>query len=149
MKFNINQVYTPLYADDVKLGSGGYFADSLTELKRKVQEGGPVTELAAINGEDAATRFCASSVSSYFLFYLVDKPKEKKFRPYKDTTEMECGVADCVYCKDDNSKLMIAGIKIMQLYISSIGWINMQELFTDYEWPNGKPCGVEVTDEED
>ncbi len=150
MEFSINQVYTSPYAQDVEIGSRGFFADTLTELKRKVREGRELATLAAVNGEEAATRFCVSSVSSYFLFYLVDRPKEKKFRAYKNTAEMEpYTVADYVINKITGDRLMILGINECKVYITSKGWIDMDSLFDYYVWSDGTPCGMEVTDEED
>ena len=150
MKFSMNNVYSSLYADEVKVESQGYFADSIEELRKKVAEGGALLTLTEIYGEHAATRFAISPVSSYFLFYKVKDPQEKKFRAYSSTAEMEpSGIADCVIHKGTGDKLMITGMADYKVHIASKEWVDLETLFDCYIWPNGSSCGVEVTDEED
>ena len=84
MKFDKTRVYTASNADEVKVGSKGYFADSISDLKKKVNEGKELFILVKIFGEEAAARFSVFAASSYILFYLVEEPKEKIYRPYDD-----------------------------------------------------------------
>lgn len=94
MKFDKSKVFTALNADELKVGSKGYLADSIAELKRHVynEEKDYFFTIREINTEDENYRFLIDDYSdigaSWNLFYLVEEPQEKKFRPYKDTDEM-------------------------------------------------------------
>lgn len=146
MEFNDAYLFTSAYADRVKIGSRGYFADDLKSLKNKVKEGGPLSELKVIYAEDSAARFTAeSNKTAYFLFYLVKEPEEKKFSPYTNIGE----IPGIVVRKSDDAKLFIAGARNNEVYIVSEGWTDMKTLFDYYTWDDGTPCGVEVVDEED
>lgn len=150
MKFSMNNVYSSLYADEVKVESQGYFADSIEELRKKVAEEGPLLTLTEIYGEHAATRFAISPISSYFLFYKVKDPQEKKFRAYSSIAESnDISIGNCVIHKGTGDKLMIAGLSDYKVYITSKEWVDLDTLFDYYVFLNGSPCGVEVKDEED
>lgn len=89
MEFDKSKVFTALNADEVKLGSKGYYADNLNTLKERVGNNdqsyyGVITD---ITDARKTYRFQTGKIC-YNLFYLVEEPQEKKFRPYKDTDEM-------------------------------------------------------------
>ena len=93
MKFDVNRLYNAASADEVIVGSKGFVADNLDELKKKVEAGEDkysIVEIAYIKAETKTTWFCIENdgLEQYHLFYLVEKPQEKNFRPYKDTNEM-------------------------------------------------------------
>ena len=90
MEFDKSKVYTLLNADEVKIGSEGYFADNLEDLKDMVESerGEYCGKIDSIEAEGYSYRFRKKDKYCYGLFYLVEEPKEKKFRPYKDTDEM-------------------------------------------------------------
>ena len=81
MKFDKTKVYTAVNADEVKIGSKGYFADTLTDLKARV-----ATESADCFGEILHILFpdsyyCFSfkdTRCNYALFYLVEEPAPKE-----------------------------------------------------------------------
>lgn len=144
MEFNKAHLFTSVYADNVKVGSRGYFADDLKSIKNKVEEGGPLSELKVIYAEDSAVRFAAEfNKTAYFLFYLVKEPEEKKFCPYTKIDE----IPSTVVRKSDNAKLLIAGARNNEVYIVSEGWTDMKALFDYYTWDDGSVCGLEVADE--
>lgn len=99
MEFDKSKVYTALNADEVKVGSKGYFADSLRELKDAVEQedNAAYREIAEIKAADMQNRFSYKQFDfkggecynlDFNLFYLVEESKEEKYRPYKDTDEM-------------------------------------------------------------
>lgn len=143
MKFDKTRVYTACNADEVKVGSKGYFADSISELKRKISEGDEPLTLVKICGEEAATRFTTLSASVYLLFYLVEEPKEKVYRPYNDTAEMPNGAILNVVVSRDGTRLLIIAAEDKRVCIGSQGWIDLLDLYEYYTWPNGTPCGAE------
>lgn len=143
MKFDKTRVYSPCNADEVKVGSRGFFADNISDLKKKVNEGHELLTLVKIYGEKSATRFSISTISSYILFYLVEEPEEKKYRPYNDTAEMPNGAMLNVVVSGDGTRLLIIAAEDKRVCIGSQGWVDLHDLYEYYTWPNGTPCGVE------
>lgn len=89
MEFDKSKVFTALNADEVKLGSKGYYADNLNTLKERVGNNdqsyyGVITD---ITDARRTYRFQTGKIR-YNLFYLVEEPQEKKFRPYSTPDEM-------------------------------------------------------------
>lgn len=148
MKFDKTRVYTALNADEVKVDSKGYFADSISDLKRKVDEGDEPLTLVKICGEEAAVRFTTLSASVYLLFYLVEEPKEKVYRPYNDTAEMPNGAMLNVVVSGDGTRLLIIAAEDKRVCIGSQGWVDLHDLYEYYTWSNGTPCGVEEQENE-
>lgn len=143
MEFDKTRVYTALNADEVKVGSKGYFADSINDLKKKVNDGNELLTLTKIYGEESATRFSVSPISSYILFYLVEEPKEKIYRPYDDITEMPNGAMLDIVVSRDGTRLLITATEDKRVYLGPQGWVSLLDLYQFYVWPNGTPCGVE------
>lgn len=143
MEFDKTRVYSAYNADEVKVGSKGYFADSISELKKKVDEGNELLTLTKIYGEESATRFSISPISSYILFYLVEEPKEKVYRPYNNTAEMPNGAMLNTVVSSDGTRLLITAAEDKRVYLGPQGWVSLIDLYTCYTWPNGTPCGVE------
>lgn len=90
MEFDVNKVFVSLSADDVKIGSKGYCADSLVNLKTQVEHENILAygEVTRIHDKDCRYRFRIDNIIDKAFFYLVEEFTEKKFRPYKDTDEM-------------------------------------------------------------
>ena len=143
MKFVKTRVYTAFNADEVKVGSKGYFADTINELKRKVDEGDEPLTLVKICGEEAATRFTTLSASVYLLFYLVEEPKEKIYQPYYNTDEIPGGALLKIVVSSDGTRLLITAAEDKRVYLGPHGWVSLLGLYACYTWPDGTPCGVE------
>lgn len=149
MKFDETRVYSICNADEVKIGSKGFFADNISDLKKKVNEGHEPLFLTKIYGEEAAARFSISPVSSYILFYLVEEPKEKKYRPYHDTAEIPDGALLKIAVSSDNTRLLITAVHDRMVYLGPHGWVDLNDLYKYYTWLNGTPCGVEEQENEE
>lgn len=143
MKFDKTRVYSICNADEVKVGSKGFFADNISDLKKKVNEGHELLTLVKIYGEKSATRFSISSISSYILFYLVEEPEEKKYRPYNDTAEIPGGALLKIAVSSDNTRLLITAAEDKRVYLGPQGWVDLYDLYKYYTWHDGIPCGVE------
>lgn len=76
MEFDTTRVFTALNAGEVKVGSKGYFADNLEELKRYVKTDSYLLTLTSIEDAGQTYRFNAQNYS-YALFYLVKEPEAK------------------------------------------------------------------------
>lgn len=79
MKFDINNAYTAINADTVKIGSRGYYADNLESLKIIVSDevSGSYGVVTKISGEDNLYRFCIDNARSMALFYPIKEPEIK------------------------------------------------------------------------
>lgn len=143
MEFDKTRVYSACNADEVKVGSKGYFADSISELKKKVNEGNELLTLVKIYGEESATRFSVSTISSYILFYLIEEPKEKIYRPYNDTAEIPGGALLKIVVSRDGTRLLITAAEDKRVYLGPQGWVDLYDLYRYYTWSSDNPCGVE------
>ena len=148
MKFDKTRVYSACNADEVKVGSKGYFADSINDLKKKVNEGSELLTLTKIYGEESATRFSISSISSYILFYLVEEPEEKTYRPYNNTDEIPGGALHKIAVSSDGTRLLITAEDDKRVYLGPQGWVSLLDLYQYYTWLNDIPCGVEEQENE-
>jgi hypothetical protein len=99
MEFDIKDVKSWYNRHDVKKGDEGYFADSIEELKTEDNRTRTIEDIF----DDEA--FCFRTPSNKYSFFLpldavkVDKPKEKKYRPFKKIKDFyDCGV---IKGKDD------------------------------------------------
>lgn len=143
MKFDKTRVYTAFNADEVKVGSKGYFADSISDLKKKVKDGDELLTLTKIFGEESATRFSVSPISSYILFYFVEEPEEKIYRPYNNTAEIPGGALHKIVISSDGTRLLITAAEDKRVYLGPQGWVSLLDLYTYYTWHDGTTCGVE------
>lgn len=166
MEFDKSKVFTVLNADDVKVSSKGYFEDTLEGLKDVVQHecSECYGEIKEIETESYGCRFCKKSSCGYSLFYLVEEPKENKFRPYKDIAELKQdfsgrynsntdwnGKVNPMYnpliwvkSKRTGNQRLITVLNSDNncVRLSSIS-VELRELFEDYVYLDGSPCGIE------
>lgn len=166
MEFDVNKVFVSLSADDVKIGSRGYCSDSLTDLKIRVEHEDELAygEVIKIHGKDCLYRFRIDNIIDKAFFYLVEEPKEKKFHPYKDTDEMIedfkrryssyggwSGNDNPMYnpmiwvkSKRTGNQRLITVLNSDNncVRLSSIS-VELRELFEDYVYLDGTPCGIE------
>lgn len=143
MLFDKSRVFTALNADEVKVGSKGYGSDTMEDLKSKVITEAELLELAKIQGEDSILRFTDSLNRAYSLFYLVEEPKEKKYYPYYSPDEIPNGALLNIVLRYDGAHFVITAVDDKRVYLGPNGWVDMQDLYNCYTWPNGTPCGKE------
>ena len=70
MEFDKSRVYTALNADELKAGSTVIVADTLAELKERVQKGEPITTIDDVRTENYGYRFVADN-DHYMFAYLI------------------------------------------------------------------------------
>ena len=166
MEFDKSKSYTALNADEVKIGSKGYFADNLKALKEAVEQERyeNYEEIAEILDEDYESRFLMKGDCKYrfTLFYLAEEPQEKKFRPYKDTDEMidhfcrhfelipQVHRPPLIWIKAKEvpeSKYLITRFseydKVTITFERSVYATNLRVLSEDFTYLDGSPCGIE------
>lgn len=90
MEFDKSRIYTVVNADEVKIGSAGYFADNIYSLQQAVQHNDKECfgKVDCIKGISTGFRFVADNGTCFSLFYLIEEQEEKKLRPYSDSDEM-------------------------------------------------------------
>lgn len=77
MEFDKSKVYSAANADEVKIGSVGYFADSLGSLKELVaNDSSNKHVLTAVYSENAVYRFSYGDLQ-WGVFYLISESEEK------------------------------------------------------------------------
>lgn len=79
MEFNKSNVYTLVNADEIVVGTKGYYANDLVLLGIRVERGnekgyGTITEIRSENWPD---RFRTDKNEDAILFYPIEEPKEK------------------------------------------------------------------------
>lgn len=80
MEFDKSKVFTAFNADEVKIGSKGYFADTKEELIDNVQS--EIFGFCTLKEVEITSELPFwTNASHYHYFYLVEKPKEKTKRP--------------------------------------------------------------------
>ena len=172
MKFNIKDVKSWSSRHDVKRGDKGYFFDDIQSMKDKKD-----CTAFTISGilDNRADCFCIKNrigISSFNFFLPVeevkeDKPKEKRFRPFKTINELEktlnkvnrsahqfmC-VGNDIFIRDKNqmTHLMITRIDrdVKTNEVINVNGMSPIYLFNNYEIRVGVewlPFGVEVQDE--
>lgn len=158
MEFDKSRVYTSVNADEVKVGSKGYLANSLESLKEFVSNGTHLLdEISEIVSSKCTDRFSDKNELKYNLFYLVKEPKENKFRPFKNTDDMMIE-----FCRR-SGKLPLTTIDPPVIYfknkISGRSYTisafdchlvkihhetyDMVDLFNNFTFNDGSPCGIE------
>lgn len=80
MNFDKSRAYSAINAEEVKIGSKGYFADTVGTLKEVVQDEDNVMfgEIKEILSNSALYRFGIKDEYEYALFYLVEEPQERR-----------------------------------------------------------------------
>jgi len=154
MKFDVTKIYTGVNATDVVLGSVGYFADTISKLRRLVEtEAEERGTLEEVLGEDAEGRFNGGGFN-YAYFYFLSEPKFsiKTSRPYLNTEEMIEDFKERNGLKLKERELPIIWIKNKRDYrirmIHSFeqngdGIWTLEEFFNEWTYLDGSVIGKE------
>mgnify|MGYP006956015635 CR=1 FL=1 len=162
MVFDKSKVYIALNADEIKPGSKGYYADNLKALRDAVctADKSVFGEIENIYDDSCSRRFNIKDDCGYYLFYLIEEPKEKKLRPYRDTDEMIahfCGhfnlisqvhIPPTIWIKRiiTGVKYLVVRIKadeVTIVYDNVAHTLDVSELEDEYTYLDGSPCGIE------
>lgn len=112
MDFDVKRVYTAVNADELKVGTLVIFADSMGDLKRKInnaeekdvfKERKNICAIQDIFSEDQERRFKANGVC-WSLVYFISEPEEKVLK----WTDLRIG--DVIKHKKDGEYRMIVGL---------------------------------------
>lgn len=169
MKFDIKDVKSWYNRHDVKVGDEGYFADEIEEFKEENNRTRVITEII----DDHA--FCFRTPTNKYSFFLPldavkeDKPKEKKYRPFKNLNEIQsvlCGGDVTKYAffdvgthltvrrKNERNReqvILTISIEYMDGHLYLINYRRLDEWFNDFELlvnDTWGPFGIEVEEDE-
>ena len=170
MDFDKSKVYTVITADEVEIGSKGYYADCPKDLEERVNSDNKTyyDTITGITPTSEVYRFKigATFTSEYALFYLVEEPEKKKLRPYRDTDEMVdhfCRHFNLIPQEHCLPRIWIKGkpedryrdeiLEVIGFYKKSNTVVvgrscddenefTLDELFMHFTYLDGSPCGV-------
>ena len=161
MKFDKEKIFTLLNANEVGIGSLGYFADNLRSLRVVAEEedSRAYGEIEEIMDNSCSCRFRKKNGNTYCLFYLAEEPREKNLRPYKDVDEM---VEDFmkrfnvnvppyampliwVKTKGADKKYLIVRFASALTICHNVEVYTptLEDLVEGYTYLDGSPCGIE------
>ena len=160
MEFDKSRIYTVVNADEVKLGSAGYFADSIYSLQQAVQHNDKECfgKVDCIKGTNTGFRFVADNGTCFSLFYFIEEQEEKELRPYKDTDEMidhfcrhfnlipQDHRLPTLWVKNNDKKYLITRVSentVTVCFEENVFTFGLIRLLDDYMWLDGSPCGIE------
>lgn len=151
---NDNRMFTALNADDVKIGSIGYVANTLAELEKKIDKKEETVKIVLIKEKDCQNRFVDDCAGESSLFYMVQRSND--YVPYKNTKEMledyskrlnvsllkDAFELPCMRIKNTvtNGIYLVLGIEDQIVYTADSA-INLKDLNSCYIFADGKPCG--------
>lgn len=161
MEFDKSRVYTSVNADEVKVGSKGYFANNIYSLQQAVQHNDKECfgKIDYIRGIGTGFRFAAANDTCFSLFYFIEEPKEKELRPYRDNDEMVEDFKKRFNVKVQPYEMPLIWIKIKDTdkkylivrFASALTICHNVEIYTPtfydlvegYTYLDGSPCGIE------
>ena len=165
MEFDKAKVFTALNADEVMVGSKGYFANSIRILKETLKDSCAAAygEIDEIKDDSCAYRFSMKKNSAYCFFYLVKEHREKKLRPYNNTDEMVEDFKErfnvnvppyempliWVKTKGTDKKYLIVRFASDLTICLNFEVYNptFEDLVEGYTYLDGSPCGIEEDEE--
>jgi len=133
MEFNKSRIYTAVNADELKVGSKVYVADSLADLQKEVSNACKqrIHTIVKILPPDNNPRFKASNVESVIFYwhfvYLIEEPYSLKWTDLK--------IGDIIRSKDGRKTRMVTGVDIdnSNLHIVTDMYISDEELAEKWE----------------
>ena len=115
MEFDKSRVYTALNADELPIGSRCVFADTIHDLRKKVESDSvqrSVYVLRSICDSSKMERFEEDDNAVFLLAYLIEPPAEPKYLPFASNKKaMEAIMKHGGWVKDkkNNVQLLVVG----------------------------------------
>ena len=149
MEFDKSRVYTALNADELPIGSKCVFADTIHDLRKKVESDSvqrSVYVLRSICDSSKMERFEEDDNAVFLLAYLIEPPAEPKYLPFasnKKAMEAIMKHGGWVKNKKNNVQLLVVGFDDDNGFFLGNGYsCSYTGLFLDYVFADdGSPCG--------
>lgn len=161
MELDESRIYTAVNANEVKSGCVGYFADTLSCLRKAVEQEDREAygEIKDIGVDSDLCRFYIKGRRCYNLFYLVEEPKKEEFRSYNrsynDVNEMiedfekrfhllpQIHQLPIIWIKNkDNGQKSFILDYSKTIVTTSTRTMSMEYLFEHYVYLDDSPCGI-------
>lgn len=159
MELDKSRIYTVVNADEVKIGSAGYFADNIYSLQQAVQHNDKECfgKVECIKDIDTGFRFVADNGTCFSLFYFIKEQEEKKLRPFKNTDDMMtefCRRSGKLYPatidppviyfknKESGRSYIVSAFDCHLVKICHETY-DMVDLFNNFTFNDDSPCGIE------
>lgn len=146
MKFDINKVYYAVNADELKIGSVGYFADTLVSLEHCVDS--EYSFPSKLTGVQEATKPYVfrdeGGITVWKFFYLVEEPKEEEPKEEELCTSKELaqwlaqGNGFWCWCNDDWNKACFTRFDFLEIDRDEVvrPGVYLIRKWDDDEWRN-------------
>lgn len=165
MEYDKSRVYTGLTADEVKVGSKGYFGDCLVSIKRQLQANLAPEELVHVDGENSRDRFIVNRDGNmaYALFYKIEDSVKDAYRPYETQEEFvndfktrvkaygedfqKCPMLNpLIWVKHEGDDQMygITGFADDYVKFSGNNYTAFSELFNNWTYLDGSIVGLKI-----
>ena len=149
MEFDKSRVYTALNADELPIGSRCVFADTIHDLRKKVESDSvqrSVYVLRSICDSSKMERFEEDDNAVFLLAYLIEPPVEPKYKPFESVEKaIEASKKHGGWVKDkkNNVQLLVVGFDDDNGFFLGNGYsCSYTGLFLDYVFADdGSPCG--------
>ena len=149
MEFDKSRVYTALNADELPIGSRCVFADTIHDLRKKVESDSvqrSVYVLRYICDSSKMERFEEDDNAVFLLAYLIEPPVEPKYKPFESVEKaIEASKKHGGWVKDkkNNVQLLVVGFDDDNGFFLGNGYsCSYTVLFLDYVFADdGSPCG--------
>lgn len=149
MEFDKSRVYTALNADELPIGSKCVFADTIHDLRKKVESDSvqrSVYVLRSICDSSKMERFEEDDNAVFLLAYLIEPPAEPKYLPFasnKKAMEAIMKHGGWVKNKKNNVQLLVVGFDDDNGFFLGNGYsCSYTGLFLDYVFADDdSPCG--------
>lgn len=153
MDFDKNKVYTALNADEVKVGSEVIVADSLQDLKDRLNPfyKDYITILGRILPESSMLRFETARGNKHPFAYLISPPKKPKYKPFSDSeTAFKIINSHGGWVKDCDTYYLVTGTNLIkgavEIRIRDY-WILAQYFLENFVFADdGTPVGEKIED---
>ena len=150
MKFDKSRVYTALNADELPIGSKCVFADTIQDLRKKVESDSVqrfVYVLRSICDSSKMERFEEDDNAVFLLAYLIEPPAEPKYKPFESVDK----AMEAIWKHDRWIRDTSHDIFLVSRYCSDFievsdhlcdNWKSLSDLFHCYVFADdGSPCG--------
>lgn len=165
MEYDKSRVYTGLTADEVYVGSKGYFGDCLASIKRQLQANLDPEELVHVDNENSRDRFIVNrdGIMAYALFYKIEDSVKDAYRPYETQEELVndfkarvkaygAGFQKCpmfnpliwIQNEEDGQMYSITGFADDCVKLPGNNYIAFSELFKNWTYLDGSVVGLKI-----
>lgn len=147
MEFDKSRVYTAVNADELKIGSKCIFADTIQDLRQKVQGEDAETYVETLTNlydDDSIERFAAGCYTHIYA-YLIEPPKEPRYKPFESVEKAMEAIkkhGGWVKHRVTNSQILTIGFNFDGVFLGNSYHYSFIELFQEFTFADDdSPCG--------